>query len=49
MITNIAYNSVSLPNVKVFRDQIKGLKRLSVIAGPSKEQIEDFDLLLIFR
>jgi len=43
----IAYNSVSLPNVKVFRDQIKGLKRLLVIAGPNQEQTKDFDFLLI--
>jgi acyl-CoA dehydrogenase len=43
----IAYNSVSLPNVKVFRQQISGLKRLLMIAGPSSEQTKDFDFLLV--
>ncbi len=42
-----AYNSIDLPNVKVFRGQIKGLKRLLALAGPSKEQIKDFDFLLV--
>jgi acyl-CoA dehydrogenase len=43
----IAYNSVSLPNVKIFREQIKSLKRLLLIAGPNQEQTKDFDFLLI--
>ncbi len=43
----IAYNSVSLPNVKIFKDQIKSLKRLLFIAGPKQEQTKDFDFLLI--
>ena len=43
----LAYDSVNLPNVKVFKEQIKGLKRLLLLAGPSKEQTQDFDFLLI--
>ena len=43
----IAYNSVSTPNIKIFKEQIKGLKRLLVLAGPSAEQTKDFDFLLI--
>ncbi|MEO5970967.1 MAG: acyl-CoA dehydrogenase [Bdellovibrionia bacterium] len=43
----IAYDSVLLPNVKVFKDQIKALKRLLMIAGPNQEQTKDFDFLLI--
>jgi acyl-CoA dehydrogenase len=43
----IAYDSVSTPNIKIFKEQIKGLKRLLVLAGPSAEQTKDFDFLLI--
>ncbi len=41
------YKASSLPNVKVFRRQIKALKRLLMVARPNKEQIKDFDFLLI--
>ena len=44
---NLAYRSVDLPNVKVFRHQIAGLKRLLLLAKPDKAQTEDFDFLLI--
>jgi len=40
------YRGVSLPNVKVFKKQIRLLKLLLVIGRPSKEQIKDFDFLL---
>ncbi len=43
----IAYNSVNLPNVEVFKKQIKILKGLLVLARPSKDQTQDFDFLLI--
>lgn len=43
----LAYDSVSLPNINVFKEQIKGLKRLLFLAGPNKEQTKDFDFLLI--
>lgn len=43
----IAYDSCSLPNVKIFKKQIAGFKRLLFLASPSKEQTKDFDFLLI--
>ena len=41
------YKASKLANVKVFRKQIRGLKRLLMLARPSKEQTKDFDFLLI--
>lgn len=43
----IAYNSVSLPNIDLFKQQIKGLKRLLILGRPNKEQTQDFEFLLI--
>ncbi len=43
---NIAYNSVNLPNVNVFKEQIKLFKDFLMKAGPSKEQSADIDYLL---
>ncbi|HRK03392.1 MAG TPA: acyl-CoA dehydrogenase, partial [Oligoflexia bacterium] len=43
-----AFESVDLPSVKTFRRQIAAYKRLLFLAGPSKDQIKDFDFLLIF-
>jgi acyl-CoA dehydrogenase len=43
----IAYDSVKLPNIEVFKKQIKTLKSLLVLGRPSKEQTEDIDFLLI--
>ncbi len=43
----IAYGSVSTPNIKIFKKQIQILKRLLLLAGPSQEQMKDFDFLLI--
>jgi len=41
------YNSVSLPNINIFKKQVRQLKRLLLIARPNKKQIKDFDFLLI--
>lgn len=43
---NIAYNSVKLPNVDIFKEQIEVLKEFLLTAKPTKEQAEDLDLLL---
>jgi acyl-CoA dehydrogenase len=44
---NIAYGSVDLPNVNVFKEQIEVLKEMLLKAQPSDEQIDDIDFLLI--
>ncbi len=44
---NIAYGSVDLPNVNVFKEQIEVLKELLLQAPPSDAQIDDIDFLLI--
>ncbi len=41
------YNGVNLPNVNIFKKQIRLLKILLMAAKPSKEQSKDFDFLLI--
>ncbi|MGK5093154.1 acyl-CoA dehydrogenase family protein [Deltaproteobacteria bacterium TL4] len=41
-----AYNSKSLPNLNIFKNQIKTLKLFLVVAKPDKKQIEDIDFLL---
>ncbi len=41
------YSSVDLPNIAIFRKQIRLLKSLLMVAKPSKKQTEDFDFLLI--
>lgn len=40
------YKTVDLPNVNIFKKQIRLLKILLVAGKPSKEQIKDFDFLL---
>ena len=40
------YKTVNLPNVNVFKKQIRLLKILLVLGKPSKEQVKDFDFLL---
>ncbi len=40
------YDSISLPNVEIFKKQIKLLKIFLAMARPSKEQTGDFDFLL---
>jgi acyl-CoA dehydrogenase len=44
---NIAYNSVNIPNVEVFKKQIEVLKEFLATATPSEEQSKDIDFLLI--
>jgi acyl-CoA dehydrogenase len=41
------YAESDLPNVRIFRQQIRLLKALLVVARPDEEQVKDFDLLLI--
>jgi len=43
---NIAYNSLNLPNISVFKEQITLLLELLTTASPDKEQIKDIDFLL---
>jgi acyl-CoA dehydrogenase len=43
---NIAYNSVDLPNVNVFKEQIEAFKRFLMKATPDKNQSRDIDYLL---
>jgi acyl-CoA dehydrogenase len=43
---NIAYNSVDLPNINTFKEQIAAFKDFLVNASPSKEQTKDIDYLL---
>ena len=40
------YKSVNLPNVNIFKKQIRLLKLFLVVGKPKKEQIKDFDFLL---
>ena len=40
------YNSITLPNITIFKKQIRLLKLLLIAAKPNKEQIKDFDFLL---
>jgi acyl-CoA dehydrogenase len=44
---NIAYNSIDLPNLTIFKDQIKVLQELLMTAPPDKDQQGDIDFLLI--
>ncbi len=44
---NIVYNSVDLPNIAVFKEQIEVFKNLLMKAQPNEEQIKDIDFLLI--
>ena len=43
---NAAYNSVNIPNVEVFKEQIEVFKEFLMTATPSKEQAMDLDFLL---
>ena len=42
----LAYDSLDLPNIKVFKKQIEVLKQFLLTAAPSKEQADDIDFLL---
>ncbi|HOY63024.1 MAG: Acyl-CoA dehydrogenase, short-chain specific [bacterium ADurb.Bin236] len=44
---NIAYNSVDLPNVNLFKEQINVLKEFLMTATPTEEQAKDIDFLLV--
>ncbi len=44
---NLAYNSVDLPNVSIFKEQVEVLKKLLLEAPPDEAQIKDIDFLLI--
>ncbi len=44
--SNLAYNSVNLPNINIFKEQIEVLKEFLMTARPSKEQAQDLDFLL---
>ena len=41
-----AYNSVDLPNVNIFKEQIETLKTVLMTAPPSQQQTHDIDFLL---
>ena len=41
------YDRVDLPNVRIFKKQIRTFRHLLMAARPNKEQIEDIDFLLI--
>jgi acyl-CoA dehydrogenase len=43
---NLAYNSVDLPNVNVFKEQIKAFKGFLIKASPDENQAKDIDYLL---
>jgi acyl-CoA dehydrogenase len=43
---NLAYNSVDLPNVNIFKDQIQALKDMLMQASPEKDQAKNMDFLL---
>ncbi|MEW6367194.1 MAG: acyl-CoA dehydrogenase [Acidobacteriota bacterium] len=43
---DLAYQSVDLPNVAVFREQIAALKDFLMRATPNDEQVKDIDFLL---
>ncbi|MEK7434906.1 MAG: acyl-CoA dehydrogenase [Cyanobacteriota bacterium] len=43
---NIAYNSIDLPNIKIFKEQIAVFKDFLFSARPNEEQTKDFDFLL---
>jgi acyl-CoA dehydrogenase len=43
---NLAYNSLDLPNIRIFKEQIALLVELLMTAPPDKAQIKDIDFLL---
>jgi len=43
---NIAYNSVDMPNINIFKEQIQAFTDFLVQAAPSKEQAQNIDFLL---
>lgn len=43
---NPVYDSLDLPNIKIFKEQINTFKQFLFAARPSEEQTKDFDFLL---
>ena len=43
---NIAYSSLDLPNIGIFKEQIALLVELLMTAPPNKDQVKDIDFLL---
>ena len=43
---NIAYNSLDLPNINIFKDQVKVLQEMLLKATPDKSQARNMDFLL---
>jgi acyl-CoA dehydrogenase len=43
---NIAYNSLDLPNITIFKEQIALLVELLMTAPPNQDQVKDIDFLL---
>jgi len=43
---NLAYNSLDLPNINIFKEQIALLVELLMTAPPNKDQVKDIDYLL---
>ena len=43
---NIAYNSIDLANINIFKEQIEILKEFLLTATPDKQQAKDIDFLL---
>jgi acyl-CoA dehydrogenase len=43
---NLAYNSLDLPNIGIFKEQITLLVELLMSASPNKDQVKDIDFLL---
>ncbi|MEE4262617.1 MAG: acyl-CoA dehydrogenase family protein [Desulfobacteraceae bacterium] len=43
---NIAYSSLDLPNIGIFREQIALLVELLLTASPNQDQVKDIDFLL---
>ena len=43
---HIAYDSLDLPNIGIFKEQIALLEQLLLTASPNKDQVKDIDFLL---
>jgi acyl-CoA dehydrogenase len=42
----LVYESLDLPNVRIFREQIEAFKQLLAVAQPNPQQVKDIDFLL---
>jgi len=43
---NLTYSRFDLPNIEVFKAQIKAFRKLLMMAGPDEQQIRDIDYML---